>query len=96
MAADQDVSLDVVQQQAKGGAMLMTLGVTNPYLSDLATDFAESAQAFVINGGDLKFSISPDDDFELGPAFIESQTSSERSSKEIFGPLNADFEHIPN
>ena len=96
MAADQDISLDVARQQAKAYAMLMTLGVSDPYMSALADDFAESAQSFVVKGGGMKFSINPEDGFMLGEAIIESQSGEEVSTKTLYSPLNADFEHIPD
>lgn len=96
MAADQDVSLEVARQQAKAYAMLLTLGVSDPYLSSLADDFAQSAQSFVVNGGGLTFTVKPDEGFELGAALTQSRSAEDADTKALFGPLNADFEHIPD
>lgn len=96
MAVNQDVSLDVARQQVKAYAMLMTLGVDDPYLSTLAEDFATSAQSFVLEGGGLKFSVDPDDGFKLGAAVIAAERDKNASVQDLYGPLNADFEHIPD
>ena len=96
MAKNQDVSLDVARQQAKAYAMLMTLGVNDPYMSALAEDFAENAQKFVLEGGGLKFSVNPEDGFKLGAAMIEAQDAEDDAARMLFEPLNADFEHVPN
>jgi len=96
MAKNQDVSLDVARQQAKAYAMLMTLGIDDPYMSALAEDFAENAQKFVLEGGGLKFSVNPEDGFKLGAAMIDSDQAEDEKAKALFEPLNADFQHIPD
>lgn len=122
MAETQDVSVDVAQQQAKAYAMMMTLGLDNDFQTEIATDFATNAQSFLTEGGQLKFSVRPDEDFSLGVAMeqyerftttdsdyariieeksrlkqsgIEDLDSKEPESiKDIFGPMNIDFEHL--
>ncbi len=95
MAEQQDVKIDVTRQQLKGFAMLTTLWTSDPYFSVLAEDFAESAQAFVVKGGGMKFSVSPADGFELGPA-LRQATAEPKKAKDLLEPLGADFEHIPD
>lgn len=95
MAEQQDVKIDVTRQQLKGFAMLTTLWFTDPFLSDLSEDFAESAQAFVVKGGGMKFSVAPEAGFELGPA-LRQAAAEPKKAKEILAPLGADFEHIPD
>lgn len=95
MATNQDVSLDVARQQAKAYAMLITLGIDDPYLSELAEDFAVNAQKFVLKGGGMKFTVNPEAGFKLGPAIVEAETAEDATVKQIYGPLNADFEHVP-
>ncbi len=74
MAKTQDVSVDVARQQAKAYAMMMTLGLDNDFQRELAQDFAESAQSFIEEGGRLKLSVSPEEDFSLGEAMAQYET----------------------
>lgn len=114
MAASQDVSVAVAKQQAKAYAMMMTLGIKDDFQSSVAEDFANSAQSFVTKGGQLKFSVRPDEGFNFGTAlqdyqtYLKSDNSSQaredgireidedapQSLRDIFGPMNIDFQHV--
>jgi len=109
MATEQDVSIDVARQQMRGYAMMMTLGVEDKFQASIAEDFALSAQDFLSKGGGMRFSIKPAPDYSLpeayadyqrfhGPAIFKQDSddaAEPKTMEEIFGPLNMDFEHIP-
>ncbi len=72
-ALDQDVSPDLIRQQAKAAIMMVTLGAKGSAQTELAGDFAEKAQGLIDLGGTLTVEMSPEGGFKAGQALMDYQ-----------------------
>jgi len=110
VAEEQEVSTDLVKQQAKGGVMMMTLGAKGDYQTQLAQSFAQNMQQLIDEGGALKISMSPGESLKIGDIMdgIKEQQTAQILGTEIESPsdpvdmdailesLNIQIEHSPN
>jgi len=85
-AADQDVSPDLIRQQAKAAVMMVTLGVQGETQVELAADFAENVQNLIDLGGTVKVEMKPEGGFKIGEALMEYQAWQQAQFAAIMSP----------